>query len=445
MAGQGWIGFVAIRYFRGRRKNTHSPAPVLAILGIATGVLALTVIIAVMNGFQLGFIESILEISSYHLRIEAFPHDGRGEMLREKISALPALRAAVPFREIQGIVRGQQRGHHGAVVRGLPPDALEQDLGMAEKLVFERGSFNLEDRFSILLGAELARRLDADLGDWITMVSVSGEDLFSGDAEEGEGGADNSRFIVKGIFRSGFYEYDLGWAFINIERSAEISGGDTSLGIKLKNRWQDRAGLEQIRRVLEEQAGLELHVSSWRDYNRAFFGALRTEKLFMFVLVGLIFIVVGLNIFQAQRRSVLERREEIGLLRAVGATDMAVRLVFVWDGVIIGIVGAGMGMLLGLLIACNIAAFFSILEGVVNFFIGILNVLSSPFLGSEAAGGGFAIFSPTVFYIKEIPSRLIPHEVLIIFLFGFLSALLAAWFASGRVSRTRPAEVLRYE
>jgi lipoprotein-releasing system permease protein len=218
-------------------------------------------------------------------------------------------------------------------------------------------------------------------------------------------------------------------------------GEDLFLGVKLKSRWQDRAGIEQVRKVLDEGA----RVFSWRDYNRAFFGALRTEKLFMFILVGLIFIVVGLNIFQAQRRSVLERREEIGLLRAMGATDRAVRLVFVWDGCIIGMAGAGTGMLLGLLIANNIAAFFSILEGLVNFGIHILNIIASPFLGAEAADEGFAIFSPTIFYIKEIPSRLIPHEVLIIFLFGFFSALLAAWFASGRVSRTRPAEVLRYE
>ncbi|MDR2078580.1 MAG: FtsX-like permease family protein, partial [Treponema sp.] len=279
---------------------------------------------------------------------------------------------------------------------------------------------------------------------------------FSPGSDEEEGGTDNSRFLVTGIFRSGFYEYDLGWAFINIDRAGEITGEgedgreDLFLGIKLKNRWQDRAGLEQVQKVLNDRNGDQMEnsvpqVFSWRDYNRAFFGALRTEKLFMFVLVGLIFIVVGLNIFQAQRRSVLERREEIGLLRAVGATDMAVRLIFVWDGFIIGIAGAGMGMLLGLLIACNIPVFFSLLEWVVNFFINILSMITAPFLGPETADGGFAIFSPAVFYIKEIPSRLIPHEVLIIFLFGFFSALLAAWFASGRVSRIRPAEVLRYE
>jgi lipoprotein-releasing system permease protein len=449
MAARTWIGFVAFRYFRGRRKNSNSPAPVLAILGIATGVLALTVILAVMNGFQLGFIESILEISSYHVRIEAFPPGAEGEALLEKLRALPASLAAVPFREIQGIARGRQRGIHGIAARGLPADALERDAGMAEKLVFEAGSFNLEDRSSIALGAELARRLDAAVGDWISLVSVSADmgDLFSISSEAGEAaGTDNSQFRVTGIFRSGFYEYDLGWAFINLERAGEISGGgDLCLGIKLKSRWQDRLGMEQARKVLEAGGRGDLRVFSWRDYNRAFFGALRTEKLFMFVLVGLIFIVVSLNIFQAQRRSVLERREEIGLFRALGATGTAVRLIFVWDGFIIGMAGASLGMALGLLIAWNIGPFFSLLEGAVNFFINILNAILSPLLGTGAAGGGFAIFSPTVFYIKEIPSRLIPHEALIVFLFGFLSALAAAWFASGRASRTKPAEALRYE
>jgi lipoprotein-releasing system permease protein len=132
MPARGGIGFVATRYFRGR-KNSNSPAPVLAILGIATGVLALTVIIAVMNGFQLGFIESIIEISSYHLRVESFPEGGRGDALREELEALPGIASVVPFREIQGILRGRDRGSQGAVVRGLPPDALKRDPGMAGK------------------------------------------------------------------------------------------------------------------------------------------------------------------------------------------------------------------------------------------------------------------------------------------------------------------------
>jgi lipoprotein-releasing system permease protein len=164
----------------------------------------------------------------------------------------------------------------------------------------------------------------------------------------------------------------------------------------------------------------------------------------MFILVGLIFIVVGLNIFQAQRRTVLEKREEIGLLRALGASEISVRLIFVWDGFIIGFVGAGLGLVLGLFVAFHIPAFFGFLEALVNFFIGIANGIASLF-GNNTGAQEFAVFSPQVFYIKEIPSRVIPSEVILIFLFGFLSALVAAWFASIKASRTRPAEVLRYE
>jgi lipoprotein-releasing system permease protein len=431
-----WIGFVAARYVsRGRR---NSPSPVLAILGIATGVLALTVILAVMNGFQLGFIESILEISSCHLRVESFPAE-RAEELAGRIEKIPGTLAAVPFREFQGLIRGERGTQHGAAVRGLPPDALERDAGMKARLQFEAGSFDLSEPRSILLGAELARRLPARPGDEVTLFSISG--ILSSGSED-DGGAGSRTFIVKGIFRTGFYEYDAGWSFIGIDEAEQLSGADMVMGVKLKNRWQDR----QILALLKEALGGEgLKFSSWQDYNRAFFGALRTEKLFMFLLVGLIFIVVGLNIFQAQRRSVLERREDIGLFRAVGAADTAVRLVFVWDGVIIGFAGAASGMCLGLLIASHISLFFTALEGLVNFFIGIVNGLSSLTGGAGGDAGEFAIFSPTVFYIKEIPSRIIAHEVVLIFMFGFLSALFAAWFASGKVARTGPAEVLRYE
>jgi lipoprotein-releasing system permease protein len=313
---------------------------------------------------------------------------------------------------------------------------------MAAKLEFEAGGFELENDRAILLGAELARSLSARLGDEISLFSVAG--LFAGgdSSDNAEDAASVNTFMVTGIFRSGFYAYDLGWGFINLESAGVLAGKELSMGIKLRDRWQDRQALGAIEKALAAEAGFgNIRINTWRDYNRAFFGALRTEKLFMFLLVGLIFIVVGLNIFQAQRRAVLERREEIGLLRAVGGADTAVRLVFVWDGFIIGLFGAALGLILGLLIASHISSFFTLMEMVVNWFIAIINFFSGSFIDA----GEFAVFSPAVFYIKEIPSRIIPYEVFIIFMFGFLSALLAAWFASGKVTRSGPAEVLRYE
>jgi len=437
-----WIAFVAGRLVVRKR---GSPSPVLAILGIAVGVLALTVIISVMNGFQLGFIESILEISSYYVQVESFTDEESAEKntasavtLMEEIKIMPGVNAVIPFREVQALIRGDW-GQQAVVVRGLPYNAYEEDTGMAEKLVFEEGYFKLTEGTDILLGAELASRLRIGLGDTIQLISISGSgsltQLYTDRPENTEEpSAAESFFTVTGIFRSGFYEYDLGWGFINFEKAGELAGPSYALGIKLDDRWQDRRIAASLTEIIEASGFSQLRIRSWRDFNRAFFGALRTEKLFMFVLVGLIFIVVGLNIYQAQRRIVLERREEIGLLRAVGAGDRAVRLVFVWDGLIIGLTGAVSGTALGLFISFNIAAFFSLLENIVNAILAL-------FYQRE----GFAIFSPAVFYIKELKARVIPQEVLLIFLFGVFSALGASWFASGRVSRIKPAEVLRYE
>jgi lipoprotein-releasing system permease protein len=425
-----WIGYASSRYISSRRRDKSSPSSVLAVLGICTGVLALIVIIAVMNGFQLGFIESILEISSFHVRVE-IPGQEALASLRE----IPGVRSVLPFREIQALLRGRRSGPQVAMVRALPETTAALDAGMMEKLVFESGSFDLAGEHAILLGAELARRLAVTTGDEVSVISVSG--LIPGEME-----TENIPFTVRGIFRSGFYEYDLGWAIINIEETQALQSAPEPLygGIKLHNRWQDERALKAVNSL-----GAYRPVS-WREYNRAFFGALRMEKLLMFVLVGLIFIVVGLNIYQSQRRFVLERREEIGLLRAVGAGERAVRLVFTYDGFIIGFLGAGLGLALGLPIAFNIGPFFGIVETIVNGAVHGLNTLVSALTGSAGpSGGDFAIFSPAVFYIKEVPSRIIPHEVLLIYLFGLLSATGAAWLASGKISRINPAEVLRYE
>jgi len=443
---KNWIFFVASKYiFKGRGNS-----PVLSILGIAFGVLALIVIIAVMNGFQLSFIENILEISSYHLRAESFKEDKLDD-LQNIASSISGIKAAVPFKEFQALAKGRRTGHQAVIVRGLKANTIEIDELMGAKLdfgenaifvqAFLAGSFDIADKESVLLGSELARRLGVSKGDIITLYSITG--ILS--ATEDEGGIEI--FTVKGVFRTGYYEYDSSWAFINIDCVSSLDEeSDLKLGIKIENRFNDKRIQEQLRKKLVSvnfEEFNDIKLSSWRDYNRSFFGALRTEKLFMFILVGLIFIVVGLNIFQAQRRAVLQRREEIALLRAIGGTESSVRFVFVLDGAVVGFTGAVLGLIIGIAIASNIPKFFSIIENIVNAVIKLINLVAGKFgMGWE---NNFSVFSPAIFYIKEIPSRILVSEVIIIFMFGFLSALAAAWFASRKISKIQPAEVLRYE
>jgi len=434
----GWVWFVAARYIFRRRGK--SPSAVLSGLGIAVGVLALIVIIAVMNGFQLGFIESILEVSSYHVRVAAVAPE-EAEEAERLLAGLPAVRAVVPFREFQGIARGWFSGQQAALVRGLPEDTMTRDPAFAEQIEFGSGGFDLSGENNALLGVALADRMGVRLGDTFTLFSIPS--IFApADPEGGDSGTRN--FVVSGIFRTGFPEYDLGWMFIRIDRAEFFSEGAPVLGVKIADRFRDAQVLARARSAWTEAGLAPAEFSSWRDYNRAFFGALRTEKLFMFILVGLIFIVVGLNIFQSQRRMLLERREELALLRAVGSGDLAVRMIVVLDGAIVGFAGSVLGLASGLFLALNVSGFFRVLEAAVNGVIDLVNLVSGIFAPGDGIGE-FAIFPQQVFYLVEITSRVIPAEAALIFGFGFLSSLLAAWFASGPVSRRQPAEVLRYE
>lgn len=437
MKSLSWVPYAAARYVSARRRDKSSPSSLLSVLGIAVGVMALVVVLAVMNGFQMGFMESILEISSYHLRMEgAQAEDGEGASLLEGLRALPQVASAVPFLEVQTIARGGRRSQAPALVRGLPPDAALRDGGMAAKLVFEAGSFDLEAPRSVLLGAELARVLGVSAGGSVHLLALSGTGFADAAAED-------ATFTVTGVFRSGFYEYDAGWAFVGLGDAEALHGpgAPVAYGIKLRDRWADREASAAVARLAPDA-----RVSSWRDFNRAFFGALRTEKIMMFILVALIFVVVALNVFQAQRRVVLERRDEIGLLRAVGAPAYAVRLVFACDGFIVGLAGAVAGIVPGLAIAVNVRAFFDGLESVANLLIGALDAVVRLATGGTAGGlEPFSVFSPAVFYLKEIPSRVIPAEAALVFLFGLGSATLAAWLASGKASKIDPAEVLRDE
>lgn len=435
MGRHRWISFVAFRYLSHSRKRRQSSAAVssrFAIGGIGIGVFTLIIVIGIMNGFQMGFIESILEISSFHIRIE-LPDTASIPLIRHR-----AVRSSLPFTEFQALVRGTRRSQQVALVRGVPTNTSELDPDLLQALHIQNGSFYVDDPASIILGAELARSLGLRLGDRISLASLAG-DLFS------ETRPELDSFIVTGIFRSNFYEFDATWAFINLDRALALQEGqgELQLGVKLADRWQDLVVMQDLAALYPTYKD---RIHSWREYNRSFFGALRTEKLIMFLLVALIFLVVSLNIYQAQRKTVLERREEIGLLRALGASVSAIQTVFIFDGLVIGLSGATLGLLPALWFSGNITVFFSILEGLVNSILGLVNVVGGIFLGSPGkASPSFAFFSPQVFYIKDIPCRLVTYEIVIIYMFGILSATLAAVWAAFPLSKLYPAEVLRYD
>ncbi|MDR2588980.1 MAG: ABC transporter permease [Spirochaetales bacterium] len=429
MKNPSWVFLVAGRYFKTRRKEKGNAASILSAAGIAVGVMTLIAVLSVMNGFQLTTIEAILELNSYHLRLSREkPLLAQEEKL---LRSIPGVRAVFPFAEIQTLVRGVSSDNTICVLRALPEDIMHKDPSLAGMLGMVQGDFDLSG--GLILGAELARRLRVRTGDYVSLLNLSGGD-FSGLKPE------NLSFRVAGTFRCGYYEYDLGWGFISLANAQSLlsPADEIVTGIKLDDHFDDRSLMRQAR----EAVGGQPRLVSWREYNKAIFGALRVEKIMMMVLIGLIFVVVAGNIYQSLRRSVYERTEEIGVLKALGAAPFSIRLIFILEGAFIGFAGCLAGQLLGFLAAGRVNEIFAIAETLVNGAAGLLNMLLRPWF-PQSQGQAVSFFSPAYFYLTEVPSKIYWGEALFIYAFAMLSTTLAAYFASGRVASIKPAEVLR--
>lgn len=435
----GFVPHVAARYLRATRASGRIASSALSILGVAAGVMTLIAVTGVMNGFQLGFIEDIVEVSSYHLQVQgpaALPERGLAA-LRSTVG----IRSVVAFTEGQAVVESEVADPRGCVVRGVGPEAWSLDRGFADHLKLVEGTFGLEGPLQIAIGVELSQTLGVGAGGTLRMLSLS---------VDGQGAIAPrwESLHVAGVFRTGYYDYDLAMAFVSLQTAGWLfsAGAEPHVvyGVKIASRFADREAAERLRLALRaEGIGEEFQVSSWRDFNRGFFGALLLEKTLMLTLPGLIFVVVAFGIFHSLKRAVYERREEIGLLSALGARRDAIRAVFVLEGALIGLAGSAPGLVAGLVVSANVNGVFRLVERVVNGALGALDLLASPFVPS--ATGPFSIFSPAFFYLSEVPSRVLLPEALGITAAGVLSAVLAALFASSRITGIAPAEVLRYE
>ncbi len=429
-----WAAFVALRFFRARRVKGGAASFLLAALGIAVGTGTLVVVLGVMNGFQSGFIDSILEVDSHHVRISLAAEDPYGPepaLLADRLREDPAVSAALPFADFETVALGPSGRAYPLRVKALPEDAGSRDPALTERLGLGSVPFPGSSPGGIVVGAELARQLDVLPGDEISLLTVRAS------AAEGVE-ASTVRVRVSEVFHSGYYAFDYGLGFVTFE-TARAFGGPVNLvlGVKLRDRFGDEGFAERLSSRYELPAE---RVVTWRIYNRSFFGALRMEKTAMMLLVGLIFLVVAVNIFHSLRRTVFEKMEDIAVLKALGGSARTVRSIFVLDGLVTGFLGATCGLAAGLAVTMNVNEVFAAAEALVNLVLRLGSALTR-----VGGSGDFQVFSPAYFYLVRIPARLVFEEILFIYGAGASSAAAAAWAASRRVLAFRPAEVLRNE
>ena len=358
---------LAFRYFLpagGIGKRLHAAS----ILGIAVGVMTLTVVLAVMNGFQLGFIESIVEISSYHLQCSPSsarpPRNSRvrgttpelDSAAAARVRGVPGVTAVVPFVQRQALVEGAFQRPRVCAVRAVPPDLFQRDPVQARMLAPSRAP----------------------------STSAAAGHRGGSRACRGSGGACRGRAVLTS-YSAGAAGGRFPAATLHPHRDVPHRLLRLRLRLLPSYPWRPRTPSTEAAAACRAHGASRsptvsttparcgtcrpssrargFTVGSWRSYNRSFFDALFVEKLMMMVLVGLIFFVVGFNVFHSLRRSVHERMEEIAVLKAVGVPPRRIRTTFILQGLFIGTTGGAAGLLLGLALSMNMNEVFSAVEG----------------------------------------------------------------------------------
>ena len=423
-----WISAVSRRFARVDRKGRSAVTSTLATLGICFGVMTLTVVMSVMNGFQMSFIDAILEVSSYHLRAVDVPESEEASLI-SACKENKLISACVPFYEAQALMTGEDGGAVAVNVRAADESIYYEDEGFKNQLKMISGTFDFSEPDYIILGNTLARNLGVHTGDSVNLLVMSGGsdvELFSSDRV----------FTVRGIFTSGYNEINNSYAFTGTEAAARYFGNSAKKiwGIKLKKYDGDLRAIASLRKQLPE-----LNILSWRNFNRTFFGALRIEKNMLLLLVALIFVVVAINIYNGMRRLVFERRTEIAVLSALGARKSGIKSIFIMRGLVMGTVGALVGVALGILISLNTDVVFTAAAKLMYAIQYLVTAITNrQNLQYVQVNSSYTLYA-------SIPARVFPGEVVAITLFGILSPLFASLAASRNVLNMTVSEVLHNE
>ncbi len=404
--------WIAGRYLRARpRTGFVRLLTGISIAGVAVGVTALLVVLAVMNGFE-GEVQSRIAGTDAHVVLLGATTDGLsdGAELAERLAHERGVLGASAFTYAKAMVFHEGLSE-GLVVKGVDLSHEREVTTVSRSIEPALDSIpdvTLSGEPGIVLGSELAAKLGARVGGRVLLATLQG------DANSAFGYAPKLRpFRVVGLFTSGLYTYDSSFGFTSVgasQRFFELGERVTGVEIKLEDMFAAPREAERLRVA----AGLPgLRANNWIDLNRNLFTWMKLEKAVMFVILALIVLVAAFNIVSTLFMVVLEKRRDIGVLRTLGATPALVLTVFLGEGLLIGVLGTASGALLGL---------------------GLIAVLQRyPFVRLPG----------DVYFIETLPVRPEAGDFAAVILAAVVLCLAAAWYPAWRASRLDPIEAIR--
>ncbi|MGL4722100.1 MAG: FtsX-like permease family protein [Desulfovibrionaceae bacterium] len=405
---------IALRYLFAKKKSLISVLSIFAISGVAIGVAALIIVMAVMNGFTNTLRDKILSVSAHGiitpLQIRSLPEDTK---LLQDVLSLSQISGITPFVYSEVILSTPQ-GVKGLLVRGIDPLKAENTIQILSSLV-EGTLMSLVEipdptaPRGIILGEELVKALRLSIGDTVSLLSSSGKKTAAGYLPK------SLRFELVGIFKTGMFEYDMTLSFVNITSLRNLLGIAPTNVSGYEFSLYNLNDAQKVRQELTNKFTPPYSVRTWQDMNVNLFAALELEKTAMFIFLTLIIFVGAFSIVTTLIMLVLEKVKDIAILMSMGATQKQIRAIFVLQGTFIGIVGTSIGFILGITISLLLRKyqFISLPQGVYPF--------------------------------STIPVIFIYKDIVLTIICSLLLCFLATIYPAHRASRINPSTALRYE
>ena len=403
--------FIARRYLLAKRKGLFAMITTfIGVAGVALGVAALIVTLAIMDGFQTDIKGKIIDAQA-HITIYGRMQPRDLETVRAVLERDGRLAAESPFVLGQGILTFDGRSV-GAVVKGFEPAAEAGVNNLSKSLV--RGSWDELAKPApgappaLVLGEELAKSLGAWPGDEVVLVSPQGA------ATAGTGLLPKmKKFRIVGLVRTGYFEFDNTMAYCSRAAAGDFfgfPGGANGVGVRLKDIDDAPAAAAGLRKTL----GFAFNIKTYADMNQTLFAALKLEKFVMSLVLALIILVATFNIASNLLMMSVEKLRDIGILRAMGAGPAFIRRVFFWEGNLIALTGITIGVILGVGI---------------SVFLAVYPVLELP---------------SDIYYITKVPVDLKLSNILATAAVSYLLCMLSAVYPALRASRVSPVDAIRY-
>jgi lipoprotein-releasing system permease protein len=416
--------FIAVRYLMAKRRQTFiSIITGICVVGIAAGVWLIITVLSVMNGFERTWREEIIgNRAHFTVHSNLGPFSDYRETL-ETIEAIPEVVAASPFIDADGMVRGPGGEIMAVRVRGVDPLRVASVTDLRDDIV-EGSLADLAPAATpegeppaILIGSRLAGAVGARVGEPLLLVSpFGGPQTPLGPAPR------LTRFRVVGIFESSFFQYDQVFTYVNLEAAQDFRrDGDVVDGIEART--SDYYRSRRVGDLVEQALGFPFYTRDWKEFFPAFFQALKSERVMMFILLTMIMVVAAFSIVSTLVMMIMEKSSDIAILKAMGAEDDSIERIFAIEGTLIGLAGTSIGVLAGIAVTARIGWIQSQVESL---------------LGIDA-------LPASVYQVSTLPAELDAGQIAIAVALAMVLSLGATLLPSRQAARIDPVEALRYE